>query len=69
MGDTHRDYMIISYVTCIFALAAFATYAVIRYTLQLRKKKQDQDLEEFVTARHSQPVHRIAWSFFAGKAR
>jgi len=61
------DYLIASYVLCIFFLVAFAGYAVVRTTLDLRRRHSDiKNVEEFVTARHTQPVYRIAWSFFAG---
>lgn len=51
MVDEEKKYLIISYTTCIFALVAFASYAVIRYTIYLLSQKKDQDAEKFVTAR------------------
>ncbi|GLC41104.1 hypothetical protein PLESTB_001792000 [Pleodorina starrii] len=63
--DEHKKYVVISYVTCIFAQVCFALYAVVRYTLRLITKHRDQTAEEFITARGTQNRWRIAWSFFA----
>ncbi|KXZ51913.1 hypothetical protein GPECTOR_11g40 [Gonium pectorale] len=63
--EEHRKYLIISYVTCIFAQVAFAAYAIVRYTVYVKQRHRDQTSEEFITARGTQTRWRIAWSFFA----
>jgi len=62
-----NDYLIASYVTCVIAVVAFAAYASVMFFLSSRRQRADpaKALEDFVTARKSQPVYRIAWSFFA----
>ncbi|GFH29013.1 predicted protein, partial [Haematococcus lacustris] len=63
--EEERKYLIVSYVMCMAALAAFTSYAVISYTLHLFRQKHDQDAVEFITARGTQSKWRIMYSFFA----
>ncbi|GIL45946.1 hypothetical protein Vafri_3056 [Volvox africanus] len=63
--DEHKKYVIISYVTCIFAQVLFAIYAIVGYTFRLISNHRDQTVEEFITARGTQNRWRIGWSFFA----
>ncbi|KAG2437853.1 hypothetical protein HXX76_005471 [Chlamydomonas incerta] len=63
--DTKQKYLIISYVTCIFAQVMFALYALVRCTIYLRRQHHDQTAEQFITGRGTAGRWRIAWSFFA----
>lgn len=67
MALTPNDYMIIAWVTSLFALTGLAVYAIVYYTRSLRRGKQDvvQDAEFFLTARGTVPWYRLAFSFYA----
>lgn len=59
-----NGWLVISYVTTIFAVTAFAVFAVL-YT-RFFSKAQNATTEDFITARRTQNKWRVAWSFFAG---
>jgi SSS family solute:Na+ symporter len=59
-----NSWLIVAYVTTIFAVTAFAAFAVV-YTRFYSKTKLDTT-EDFIAARGTQNKYRIAWSFFAG---
>eukprot|EP00775_Hariotina_reticulata_P013392 gene13392-13519_t len=61
----HQDFVILCYVVGTFLAVAFAGYA-FWYGWYLSKKAQNKDTEAFVTARGSQNIWRIGWSFYAG---
>ncbi len=48
------NYLAISYSTCVIALVGFAFYAIVMYTLRLRRQKAAHEgitAEDFITAR------------------
>jgi Na+/proline symporter len=64
LPQTELRWLIASYVTSIFAVVAFAGFALL-YTTFYGKDK-NATTEDFITARATQSKWRIAWSFFAG---
>ncbi|MEW5319668.1 MAG: hypothetical protein WDW38_010808 [Sanguina aurantia] len=59
----HHKFLIISYVTCVFAVVLFAVYAAVRYFLRVDMLLVTS--EAFITARGTQNGWRIGYSFFA----
>lgn len=55
-----QTFIIASYVCAILTLFGFAGVAVI-----LSRRHYSTDIDTFLTARRSQPLLRVAWSFFA----
>lgn len=64
--DTHEKYVIISWVTCVFAVCLFAALAMGLYTWMYVRGGLKESTEHFLTARHTASVWRVAWSYFAG---
>ncbi|GAX81943.1 hypothetical protein CEUSTIGMA_g9371.t1 [Chlamydomonas eustigma] len=55
----------IAYSVCVFCVVSLGVYAMLRYTMWMMKRKRDESVEEFCTAKGSQGKWRIAYSFFA----
>jgi len=61
----HQDFVILCYAVGTFLAVAFAAYA-FWYGRLLSKKAQNTDTEAFLTARGTQSIWRVGWSFYAG---
>eukprot|EP00960_Hanusia_phi_P071804 767635-Hanusia_phi.AAC.2 len=64
------DWLALSYSLTVICLVAIAAYAII-YTKLMTKKSEVvkhvlETSEGFITARKTQGMWRIAWSFYAG---
>eukprot|EP00878_Enallax_costatus_P021762 GHUV01023054.1.p1 GENE.GHUV01023054.1~~GHUV01023054.1.p1 ORF type:complete len:367 (+),score=79.14 GHUV01023054.1:307-1407(+) len=59
-------YIAVCYVVGAFVAVAFATYAFLFGVWWTRKHSGNEDTEAFITARNTQSVWRIGWSFYAG---
>lgn len=62
----HQGYVIVCYVVGSFVALAFALYAFAYGWWWTHKKHANKDTEDFVTARATQNMWRIGWSFYAG---
>lgn len=51
---TEEKWLAIAYAVSVFCVVAFAVYAIIVYTLYMRKMHRDQTAEEFCTAKGTQ---------------
>eukprot|EP00960_Hanusia_phi_P046550 757896-Hanusia_phi.AAC.5 len=64
------DWVALSYALTVTMLVSIALYAVIYTKLRLKSSAEMSRLlqtsEGFLTAKKSQGVYRIAWSFYAG---
>lgn len=56
----------VCYAVGTFVAVAFATYAFAYGTWWTRKMAGKQSTEDFITARGTQNIWRIGWSFYAG---
>jgi hypothetical protein len=59
-------YQIVCYVVGSFVALLFAIYAFAYGWWWTKKQERNQGTEDFVTARASQSMFRIGWSFYAG---
>jgi hypothetical protein len=59
-------YQIVCYVVGSFVALLFAIYAFAYGWWWTKKQERNQGTEDFVTARGSQSMLRIGWSFYAG---
>lgn len=59
-------YIALCYALGAFVAVAFATYAFLFGLWWSRKQCGNEDTEAFITARGTQSVWRIGWSFYAG---
>ncbi len=55
-----QTFTVVCYIASVVTLLGFAGIAV-----RLSRRHQSQDVDTFLTARRSQPLLRVAWSFFA----
>jgi len=55
----------VCYAVGTFLAVAFATYAFF-YGRYWTKHQKNRDTEDFITARGTQNIWRIGWSFYAG---
>lgn len=62
----HQGYVIVCYVVGSVVAVSFALYAFAYGWWWSHKRNANQDTEDFVTARASQNMWRIGWSFYAG---
>jgi hypothetical protein len=56
----------VCYAVGTFVAVAFATYAFVYGSWWTRKMAGKQSTEDFITARGTQNIWRIGWSFYAG---
>lgn len=61
-----HGYQIVCYVVGSFVALLFALYAFAYGWWWTKKQSRNQGTEDFVTARGSQSMLRIGWSFYAG---
>ncbi|KIZ00337.1 hypothetical protein MNEG_7622, partial [Monoraphidium neglectum] len=67
MADlSHAGYVALCYALSVFLLVAFAAYAVGYGVWFQRRRMKIVDTEGFTTARGTQSLWRIGWSFFCG---
>lgn len=59
-------YIAVCYAVGAFVAVAFATYAFVFGVWWTRRHSGNEDTEAFITARNTQSVWRIGWSFYAG---
>lgn len=59
-------YQVVCYVVGSFVALLFALYAFAYGWWWTKKQARNQGTEDFVTARASQSMFRIGWSFYAG---
>jgi hypothetical protein len=56
----------VCYAVGTFVAVVFATYAFVYGSWWTRKMAGKQSTEDFITARGTQNIWRIGWSFYAG---
>lgn len=61
-----QGYIALCYALGTFVAVAFATYAFTYGYYWIRKMAGQQSTEDFITARGTQSIWRIGWSFYAG---
>lgn len=66
MALTHAGYVAVCYAVGLFLVVAFAAYAIAFGAWFQRRRMRIADTEAFTTARATQPLWRIGWSFFCG---
>lgn len=62
----HAGYVAVCYAVGLFIVVSFAAYAVAYGAWFQKRQKKIQDTESFLTARGTQSLWRIGWSFFCG---
>ena len=63
---SHAGYVAVCYSLGVFLIVAFAIYAVAYGAWFQRRRMRIVDTEGFTTARGTQSMGRIGWSFFCG---
>jgi hypothetical protein len=59
-----HGYLVLCYVLGSAVAASFAAYAMVY--ARIWGRTHNKDTEDFITARTSQNMWRVGWSFFAG---
>lgn len=64
MGLSHQDWVTVTWATSVPLVVMFALLAM--FLCYRMTRNSDQTVDNFITARHSVGLVRIAWSFYAG---